>query len=148
MTTAPGESGPAVGLPRAREELFAGHVLATTGFAAQAVLGAHRAALAAAEAALLLLDRAPDADPAVVVAAFVRHVVRERGIDPESGRLLRSLHNRALVAHDDGLVPHDEAAAALADATRVLDVVGGWIAASERVAAERGPARPRRRVTR
>ncbi|HVH23317.1 MAG TPA: hypothetical protein VNA11_12750, partial [Pseudonocardia sp.] len=105
------------GVARAREELFAAHLLATTGFAAQCVGLCFRAALAAAEEALSLLDRPPDPRPAAVVAAFIRHVVRERGLDPAAGRRLRSLLNRSEQAHADGLVPQPEASAAIADAT-------------------------------
>jgi uncharacterized protein (UPF0332 family) len=134
------------GLPRAREELFAAHLLSTTGFAAQSVSHAFRAALCAAEAALLLLDRTPPAEPAAVVAAFVRHAVRERGLDPEAGRLLRSLLNRGLQASADGDVPPSEASAAITDATALVDTVAAWIDGSNRVAVERsggaGTARP------
>ncbi len=133
------------GIARAREELFAAHLLGTTGFAAQTVGLAFRAALAAAEAALMLLDRPPAAEPAAVVAAFVRHVVRERGLDSEAGRLLRSLYNRQLQAATDGVVPQQEAPQALADATMVIDAVDDWIKTSHRVAEVRGPARGRPR---
>ncbi len=137
------------GIARAREELFAAHLLGTTGFAAQTVEMAARAALAAAEAALMLLGKPPAAEPAAVVAAFVRHVVRERGLDPDAGRLLRSLYNRQLQADADGNVPQQEAPQALADATTVIDIVDGWITTSHRVAKERGPTRgPRRGRTR
>jgi len=133
------------GIARAREELFAAHLLSTTGFAAQTVGLAFRAALAAAEAALMLLERPPPApEPAAVVAAFVRHVVRERGLDPGAGRKLRSLHNRHVQATADGAVPQAEAPLALADATMVIDVVEEWIKTSYRVAEERGPGRPSR----
>ena len=90
------------GIARAREELFAAHLLATTGFAAQCVGLCFRAALAAAEEALVLLDRPPDPRPAAVVAMFIRHVVRERGLDPAAGRRLRSLLNRSEQANADG----------------------------------------------
>lgn len=135
------------GIARAREELFAAHLLATTGFAAQAVGLSFRAALAAAEAALMLIDRKPDPRPAAVVSAFVGGVVRERGLDPDAGRLLRSLFNRAEQAHADGAVPQAEAPVALADATVVVDVVDDWIKESQRAAEERPrpPARRRRR---
>jgi uncharacterized protein (UPF0332 family) len=136
------------GIARAREELFAAHLLGTTGFAAQTVELAFRAALAAAEASLMLLGKPPAAEPGAVVAAFVRHVVRERGLDPDAGRLLRSLYNRQLQAAADGLVPQQEAPQALADATTVIDFVDDWIKTSHRVAEERGPTRgtrPRRR---
>jgi hypothetical protein len=131
------------GIARAREELFAAHLLGTTGFAAQTVGLAFRAALAAAEAALMLLDRHPAHEPAEVVAEFVRHVVRERGLVPDAGAKLRSLYNRQIQAGADGLVPLTEAPLALADATTVIDVVEEWIKASRRVAEERGPTRAR-----
>ncbi len=136
------------GIARAREELFAAHLLGTTGFAAQTVGLAFRAALAAAEAALMLLARPPAHEPAEVVAEFVRHVVRERGLDPDAGSKLRSLYNRQIQAGADGEVPQSEAPLALADATAVIDVVEEWIKTSHRVAEERGPGRgraPRRR---
>jgi hypothetical protein len=135
------------GIARAREELFAAHLLGTTGFAAQTVGLAFRAALAAAEATLVLLDKPSAAEPAAVVAAFVRHAVRDRGLDPDAGRRLRSLYNRAVQAAADGAVPQAEAGLALADATVVIDVVEAWIKTSQRVAEERGPSRrlPRRR---
>jgi uncharacterized protein (UPF0332 family) len=125
------------GIARAREELFAAHLLATTGFAAQSVGLSFRAALAAAEAALLLIDRVPNPVPAAVVSAFVSQVVRGRGLDPETGRRLRSLLNRAEQAHVDGAVPQQEAPAAIADATEVVDAVAKWIDESNRVAGER-----------
>jgi hypothetical protein len=136
------------GIERAREELFAAHLLGTTGFAAQTVALSFRAALAAAEAALLDLERAPEAEPAAVVAAFVRHVVRERGMDPDAGRLLRSLHNRAELAHADGTVPPPEGPRAIADATEVVDLVESWLTHADFVAIARSApkaaaARPR-----
>lgn len=135
------------GTARAREELFAAHLLGTTGFAAQTVALAFRAALAAAEGALVLLDRTPEPEPAAVVAAFIRHAVRERGLDPEAGRLLRSLFNRSEMANADGAVPQPEAARAIADATTMVDVVAAWIHKSHQVATERHPrpAPPARR---
>ena len=99
------------GIARAREELFAAHLLATTQFAAQAVALAHRGALAAADAALEALDRVPPADPAALIGMFLKQVVRERGLNPEAGRLVRALHNRALLADADGAVPPEEAPA-------------------------------------
>lgn len=125
------------GIERAREELFAAHILGTTGFAAQTVALAFRAALAAAEAALLDLERAPEAEPAAVVAAFVRHVVRERGMEPDTGQLLRSLHNRAELAHADGAVPPAEGPHAIADATAVVDIVESWLTHADFVAIAR-----------
>ena len=79
--------GMSAGIARAREELFAAHLLATTQFAAQSVALAHRGMLAAADAALEALDRVPPADPAALIGMFLKQVVRERGLDPEAGRL-------------------------------------------------------------
>jgi hypothetical protein len=130
------------GVARAREELFAAHLLATTGFAAQCVALCFRAALAAAEEALVLLDRPPHPQPAAVVSAFVTHVVRGRGLDPRAGQRLRSLLNRAELANADGAVPQPEAAMAIADATEVVDTVATWVEKSRQVAGERARARP------
>jgi len=131
------------GIARAREELFAAHLLATTGFAAQSVALSFRAALAAAEAALMLLGRPAGPHPPAVVAAFLVHVVRERGLDPDTGRRLRSLLNRAELAHADGDVPQPEAPAAITDATDVVDVVAAWVEKSQQVAGERAESRRR-----
>lgn len=133
------------GIARAREELFAAHLLSTTGFAAQSVAHSFRAAESAAEAALLLLGRIPGPEPAMVVSAFLRHVVRERGLNPEAGRQLRSLFNRAARAHADGAVPQAEAPAAIEDATTVVDIVAAWLDAANRAAQDRpGGGRPPR----
>lgn len=131
---------------RARDELFAAHLLSSTGFAAQTVALALRAALAAAEGALLDLDRVPPAEPAAVVAAFVRHVVGERGLDPAAGRGLRSLLGRAELAAAGGPVPPVEGPAAIADATAVVDAVDAWLTHSDFVSIARAagvPTRPR-----
>ena len=122
---------------RARDELAAAHVLAVSGLTAQSVAVAFRGALQAAEAALLLLDRVPPAAESAVVAAFLRHVVRERGLDAEAGRRLRLLLNRQQLA-EVGAPPPEEAQAALDDAHHVIDVVVAWIAVSQQVAEERG----------
>lgn len=130
---------------RAHDELFAAHLLAGTGFPAPTVALAARAALAAAEDALLALDRTPPADPAALGAAFVRHVVRDRGLDPAAGRLVRSLVARAELA-TAGPVPADEGPAALADATAVVAAVDAWLTHSAFVAIARDagtPTRPR-----
>jgi hypothetical protein len=132
------------GIARAREELFAAHLLATTQFAAQAVALAHRGVLAAAEAALEALDRVPPADPAGLIGMFLKQVVRERGLDPEAGRLIRALHNRAALADVD-TVPADEAPRAIADATAVIDAVDDWLTHSEFVSIARDAVRPTRR---
>jgi hypothetical protein len=129
-------------ISRAREELFAAHLLATTQFGAQAVELAHRGALAAAEAALEALERVSPAEPTALIAAFLRQVIRERGLDPEAGRLVRSLHNRAVLAAADGAVPPGEAGNAIADATAVVDAVDEWLTQSEFVTIARDVIRP------
>lgn len=131
---------------RARDELFAAHLLSSTGFAAQTVALALRAALAAAEGALLELDRVPLAEPSGVVAAFVRHVVGERGLDPDAGRRLRSLLGRAELAATGAPVPPAEGPEAIADATAVVDAVDAWLTHSDFVSIARAagvPTRPR-----
>jgi hypothetical protein len=133
------------GIARAREELFAAHLLATTQFAAQAVELAYRGALAAAEAAVEALDRISPVEPAAVVSVFLRQVVRERGLEPEAGRILRSLHNRAVLAAADGAVPPGEAADAIADATALVDGVDEWLTQSEIVTIARDFVRPQQR---
>jgi hypothetical protein len=133
------------GIARAREELFAAHLLATTQFAAQAVALAHRAVLAAADAALEALDRVSPADPTALIGMFLKQVVRERGLDPDAGRLLRVLHNRAVLAEADGDVPPQEAPRAIAEATAVVDAVDDWLTHSEFVSIARESLRPPRR---
>jgi len=133
------------GIARAREELFAAHLLATTQFAAQAVALAYRGALAAADAALEALERVPPADPAGLIGMFLKQVVRERGLNPEAGRLVRALHNRALLADADGAIPPEEAPRAIADATAVVDAVDDWLTHSEFVTIAREAVRPPRR---
>lgn len=130
------------GIERAREELFAAHLLATTQFAAQSVALAHRGMLAAADAALEALDRVPPADAAGLIAMFLKQVVRERGLDPEAGRLVRALHNRAVLTDVGGVVPVQEAPQAIEDATAVVDAVDDWLTHSEFVSIAREVVRP------
>lgn len=130
------------GISRAREDLFAAHLLATTQFAAQAVELAHHGALAAAAAALEALDRVAPREPVVLVATFLRQVVRERGLQPSAGRLLRALHNRAVLAADGSVVPQETATEAIADATAVIEAVDDWLTHSEFVTIARAVVRP------
>ncbi|RZT89218.1 uncharacterized protein (UPF0332 family) [Pseudonocardia sediminis] len=142
------------GIARARQELAAARLLTENGFTAAAVSRAFHAAFYAAETALLVLGetRAQHSD---VVSAFVRRVVRERALEPQAGRLLRSLFNRYWLAdHSYETTPDAEAVAALTDATFVVDAVVDWLAAPERSsppavgngAATRMPAKPSRRT--
>ena len=141
------------GLARAREDLFAAHLLASTQFAAQAIGLAHHGALASAGAALEALDRVPPSEPAALIAAFLRQVVRERGLDAEAGRRLRAVHNRAVIAGedsggadggdgDDDPVPREEATEAIADARAVIEAVDDWLTHSEFVMIARAAVRP------
>jgi hypothetical protein len=113
---------------RARQDLAAAELLAAHGFSAQAVEAAARSALGAAQLALAALDETRD-HPSDVVSAYVRRVVRERAMDPDTGRRLRSLLNRAeLAARTRTATPDTEATTALADAHLVLHAVELWLA--------------------
>ncbi|MGD9529466.1 HEPN domain-containing protein [Pseudonocardia sp.] len=114
-------------LDRARADLSAAELLVGAGFAPQAVACAFRASRHAADAALLAIGETRSTD-AATVGAFVQRVVRQRGLDPKAGQLLRSLHNRALLANlSYDPVPPDEAGAAVRDATAVVDAVEAWL---------------------
>lgn len=140
------------GIRRAREEVAAAALLLEHGFTTQAVSRAFHAAFHAAEAALLVLGETR-ADYSDVVSAFVRRVVRERALDADAGRLLRSLFNRAMLAdHGYEPVPVDEAATAVEDARTVVTEVEKWLQDPHRSSiaapgsvATRQPARPPRR---
>lgn len=112
---------------RARADLAAAALLRDGGHVAQAVAGAFSAARHAAEAALLTIGETRSTD-AAVVSGFVQQAVRQRALDPEAGRLLRSLHNRAMLADlSYEPVPPGEAAAAVRDAAAVVDAVQAWL---------------------
>ncbi|MGQ0576533.1 MAG: HEPN domain-containing protein [Pseudonocardia sp.] len=126
---------------RARDTLAAATLLAKNGHAAQAVTCAFDAARYAAEAALLTIGETRTSD-AAVVAGFVQRVVRQRALNPEAGRLLRLLHNRALLADlTFEPVPPDEAVVAVRDATTVVDAVEAWL--DEPVRTAQGPVQRR-----
>lgn len=114
-------------LHRARQELAAAGLLADNGFAAQAVSRAYYAAFYAAEAALSSVGETRSKH-AGVVAAVATLLVRERGLDPQAGQLLRSLFERRSRAdYDLDTVPADESTRAVADATLVVDAVAAWL---------------------
>lgn len=116
------------GLRRADEELAAAQLLGDHGFAAQSVSRSYYAAFYAAEEALLVVGEVRSKH-AGVVAAVARLLVRERGLEPEAGRLLRSLFERRSRAdYDLGRIPQEEATRAVADATTVVDLIRSWIA--------------------
>ena len=115
-------------MKRSRQELEAARLLASSGFSVQAVSRAYYAAFYAAEEALLALGETRSKHSGVV-AAFESRIVREGGIDPAIGRLLRSLFRRRNEA-DYGAVPASqrEAEQAIGDAERVVDAVESWLA--------------------
>jgi len=118
-------------LTRAREELAAAQLLTENGFAAQAVSRSYFAAFYAAEAALLSVGEVRSKH-AGVVAAVARVLVRDRGLNPEAGRLLRSLFERRSRADCDiGDTPAEEAGRAVADATTVVDLIHSWMSSSQ-----------------
>ena len=118
------ESG---GLVRANEELAAAQLLADHGFPAQAVSRSYYAAFYAAEEALLVIGEVRSKH-AGVVAATARLLVRERGLDPQAGRLLRSLFERRSRAdYNLGGTPQEEATRAVADARAVVLLIRNWI---------------------
>lgn len=115
------------GMARARQELAAAELLAANGFGAQAVSRAYYAAFYAAETALLRLGEAR-AKHSGVVSAFARLLVRDRGVDEEAGRQLRSLFERRTQAdYEVGRVPIEEAHRAVTDAAIVVETIEGWL---------------------
>lgn len=119
------------GIARAQQELDAAALLAEHGFAAQAVSRSYYAAFYAAEEALQRVGTVRSKH-AGVVAAVARILVREHGLDPDVGRLLRSLFERRSRADyriDD--TPDSEARLAVADATTVVAAIRGWLAAKD-----------------
>lgn len=94
-------------------------MLADAGFGAAAVSRSYYAAFYAAEAALLALGETRSKHSGVV-AAVAQVAVRRHGLEPQAGRLLRSLFDRRSQA-DYGftVVPLEEAAIAVSDAERV-----------------------------
>jgi uncharacterized protein (UPF0332 family) len=137
-------------MTRARRDLAAAELLLANGFAAQAVAAAARAALQSAQVTLAALDETRD-HSSDVVSAYVRRVIRERAMDPVTGRLLRSLLNRAALAERSwAAVPVEEARSALADARLVVTKVEEWLddparSAPPRTGATRRAVRPLKR---
>jgi uncharacterized protein (UPF0332 family) len=113
---------------RSRRELEAARFLAGGGFAEQAISRAYYAAFYAAEETLLALGETRSKHSGVL-AAFETLVVREGGLDPAIGRLLRSLFRRRNEA-DYGAAPASQEAAddATRDAEQVIAAAEAWIA--------------------
>jgi uncharacterized protein (UPF0332 family) len=115
---------------RARDELGAAQLLADHGFAAQAVSRAYYAAFYVAEEALQRVG-VLRSKHAGVVAAVASVLVREQGLEPDAGRLLRSLfERRARADYTLGGTPGDEATRAIADAKSVVAALGRWMETS------------------
>jgi len=113
---------------RSRCDLEAARFLAGGGFAEQAISRAYYAAFYAAEEALLALGETRSKHSGVLVA-FEKLVVRECGLDPAIGRLLRSLFRRRNEADYGGAPASPEAAdEAARDAERVVVAVESWLA--------------------
>jgi uncharacterized protein (UPF0332 family) len=114
-------------LGRSRQELAAAKLLADHGFPAQAVSRAYYAAFYAAEAALSRHSETRSKH-AGVIAAVGRILVRERGLDPEAGRVLRSLFERRSRAdYNAEGVPEAEGSRAVSDATFVVETIAAWL---------------------
>jgi uncharacterized protein (UPF0332 family) len=112
---------------RAQDELGASQLLADHGFAAQAVSRAYYAAFYAAEEALQRVG-VIRSKHAGVVAAVASVLVGEQGLEPDAGRLLRSLfERRARADYALGVTPVDEATRAIGDAQSVVAALGRWM---------------------
>jgi uncharacterized protein (UPF0332 family) len=112
---------------RARDELAAARLLVDHGFAPQAVSRAYYAAFYAAEEALQSVGVVRSKHSGVV-AAVARVLVRDHGLEPGVGRLVRSLFERRSRAdYALGDTPVDEATRAVADANSVVAALGRWM---------------------
>ena len=110
-------------LTRSRQEIEAARLLAEGDFGAQAVSRAYYAAFYAAEQALSSLDESRSKHSGVI-AAFVKLVVREGGLDEETGRILRSLFEQRNDAdYGDAVASREDAELAIRDAQRFIDAV-------------------------
>jgi uncharacterized protein (UPF0332 family) len=115
-------------LLRSRQELAAARLLLDASFVAQAISRSYYGAFYAAEAALFELGETRSKH-AGVIAAFIHLVIREGGLDPRTGRLLRSLFDRRGQAdYSTEAVPAEEGEQAIDDADAVVDAVESWLA--------------------
>jgi uncharacterized protein (UPF0332 family) len=114
-------------LIRSREEIEAARLLGERGFGSQAVSRAYYAAFYAAEQALASLGETRSKHSGVI-AAFGRLVVREGGLEDETGRILRSLFEQRNDADDGAAVAsRQDAELAILDAQRFVDAVESWL---------------------
>jgi uncharacterized protein len=119
-------------LTRSRREIEAARLLAEGDFGAQAISRAYYAAFYAAEQALGSLGESRSKHSGVI-AAFGRLVVREGGLEQETGRILRSLfEQRNDVDYGEAVASHEDAERAIRDAQRFVDAVESWLTDSER----------------
>jgi len=116
-------------LERAEEEIAAARALLAAGFPTQALARAGEAGVQAARGALLAVGEAPPT-AAGAVAAFVRRVIVQGGIDPEHGAALRRLFDDRLeVERALAPAPPRIAETAIADAARLVAAADAWAAA-------------------
>ncbi len=115
-------------LARPRRELAAARHLADGGFHAQAISRAYYAAFYAAEVALQELGETRS-EHSGVIAAFVELLVRRDELEPETGKVLRSLFDRRSGADYDLADAPDRAEGerAIADAEGFVDAIGAWM---------------------
>jgi hypothetical protein len=112
---------------RGREELDAARLLASGGFHLQAISRAYYAAFYAAEEALLALGETRSKHSGVL-AAFESLVVRDGGVDPAVGQLLRSLFRRRNEADYRAVsASREDAVAAIDDGEQVVGAVEAWL---------------------
>lgn len=115
-------------LRRSRDELGASAALIEAGFPDQAASRAYYAAFHSASGALRCLGEARSKHSGVL-SAFGRIVIKEGGLDPECGRVLRDLFE-ARNDVDYALDPasEEDAQESLAQAQRFVTAVEAWIA--------------------
>lgn len=115
------------GLERSRRELEAAETLLRGEFFEQAISRAYFACFYVAEMALFSLGES-HSDHAGMIAAFGRRVVREGGLQPEMGELLRSLYEDRMDADYRFIsAPAGRATERVADAQRFVAAVREWI---------------------
>lgn len=118
------ERGHRAGQPGAAVRLLNEHE-----YAGQAVSRAYYATFYAAEAALAVVGESRSTHSGVFTA-FSKLIIKEGGIEPWTGRYLRSLsERRGRADYTLAAVSAEEGAIALGDATRFVDAVEAWIAA-------------------
>jgi uncharacterized protein (UPF0332 family) len=119
-------------LRRARDELAAARHLQAGAFPAQAISRAYYAGFYAAEAALAQVGVTRSKHSAVI-AAFIQRLVRAGEIDPEAGRLLRSLFDRRSGADYDWVDAPSlrDSETAIGDAEQVVRAVAEWLSRSK-----------------